>query len=52
LAEGLLIIKNVSAGEVRRREDAKASPLRHPEFYRYNMNFPDVDIWRRKPEAA
>ena len=43
---------NANAAEVGRDEDAKAIPLRHPEFYRYNRNLPEPQVWRRKPEAA
>jgi hypothetical protein len=52
LAEGLLIIKNANAGEVRRDEGAATMPLRHRELHRYNMNLPAVGTWQRKPEAA
>jgi hypothetical protein len=43
---------NANAAEVGRDEDAKAIPLRHPEFYRYNGKMPEAQAWRRKPEAA
>jgi hypothetical protein len=51
-AEGLPIIKNANAGEVRRDEGAETMPLRHRELHRYNMNLPKVETGRRKPEAA
>jgi len=52
LAEGLRIIKNANAGEARRDEDAENTPLRHPEFYRYETNLSEAQVSRRKPGAA
>jgi len=48
LAEGLNIIKNANAGKVKREVDAETTPLRHPEFYQYDLNVPEIaEVWRR-----
>ena len=47
-AEGLNIIKNANAGEVKREEDAETTPLRHPELYRFDIDLAQVaEVWRR-----
>jgi 6-phosphogluconate dehydrogenase len=48
IAEGLNIIKHADLGNHQQEVDAETSPLRHPEFYRYEFNLPDVaELWRR-----
>jgi 6-phosphogluconate dehydrogenase len=47
-AEGLNILRNADAGEHRRDTDAETAPLEHPEFYRYDLDLPEVaEVWRR-----
>ena len=47
-AEGLNILRNANAGKHARDNDAETAPLRNPEFYRYEMNLPDItEVWRR-----
>ena len=47
-AEGLNILKHADIGERTHDVDAETTPLRHPEFYRYDMNLPDItEVWRR-----
>jgi 6-phosphogluconate dehydrogenase len=47
-AEGLNILKNANAGEVTREMDAETAPLEEPQFYRYDIDIPEVaEVWRR-----
>jgi 6-phosphogluconate dehydrogenase len=47
-AEGLNILRNADVGERKREADAETAPLEHPEFYRYDIDLPDVaEVWRR-----
>jgi 6-phosphogluconate dehydrogenase len=47
-AEGLNILENADAGEEKREADAETAPLEHPEFYRYDLDLPEVaEVWRR-----
>jgi 6-phosphogluconate dehydrogenase len=47
-AEGLNILKNANIGKRAQIGDAETTPLRHPEFYEYEMNLPDIaEVWRR-----
>jgi 6-phosphogluconate dehydrogenase len=47
-AEGLNILRNANIGKQQRAADAETTPLRHPEFYRYEMNLPEIaEVWRR-----
>jgi 6-phosphogluconate dehydrogenase len=47
-AEGLNILKNANAGNRPRDIDAETTPLRDPEYYKYDLNIPDVaEVWRR-----
>lgn len=51
-AEGLNILRNADAGNPERagerRHDAETTPLRAPEFYRFEMNLPEIaEVWRR-----
>jgi 6-phosphogluconate dehydrogenase len=47
-AEGLNILKNADAGKVQREADAETAPLDHPEYYRYDLDLPEVtEVWRR-----
>jgi 6-phosphogluconate dehydrogenase len=47
-AEGLNILRNANAGLRPQASDAETTPLRDPEFYRYEMNLPEIaEVWRR-----
>ena len=47
-AEGLNILENADAGEAKREADAETAPLEHPEYYRYDIDIPEVaEVWRR-----
>ena len=47
-AEGLNIIRNAGAGAREAEVDAETAPLRHPEFYQYDINLAEVaEVWRR-----
>ena len=47
-AEGLNILRNANAGNKARDIDAETTPLRNPEYYKYDINVPDVaEVWRR-----
>jgi 6-phosphogluconate dehydrogenase len=49
IAEGLSIIKHANVGmdEVQ-SDDAETTPLRDPEYYRYNIDVAEVaEVWRR-----
>ena len=47
-AEGLNILRGANIGAVAQIHDAETTPLRHPEFYRYDLNLPDItELWRR-----
>ena len=47
-AEGLNILRNANVGKRDQTADAETTPLRHPEFYQYEMNLPDIaEVWRR-----
>ena len=47
-AEGLNILRHANVGLHPQTGDAETTPLRDPEFYRYEMNLPDVaEVWRR-----
>ena len=47
-AEGLNILRNADVGEHPRDADAETAPLEHPEFYKYDLDLPEVaEVWRR-----
>jgi len=47
-AEGLNILRNANVGLRPQAIDAETTPLRDPEFYRYEMNLPEIaEVWRR-----
>jgi 6-phosphogluconate dehydrogenase len=47
-AEGLSIINSADAGLRTQEQDAETSPLENPEFYRYEVDIPEVaEVWRR-----
>jgi 6-phosphogluconate dehydrogenase len=47
-AEGLNILRHANVGKAGREVDAETTPLRNPEYYRYDFNLADVtEVWRR-----
>jgi 6-phosphogluconate dehydrogenase len=47
-AEGLNILKHANVGKQKHEVDAETTPLRNPEYYRYDFNLADVaEVWRR-----
>jgi 6-phosphogluconate dehydrogenase len=47
-AEGLNILRNANIGKLEQVHDAETTPLREPEFYRYDMDLPEItEVWRR-----
>ena len=47
-AEGLNILRHANAGKQKQTEDAETTPLRHPEYYPYELNLADItEVWRR-----
>ncbi|HEV8564089.1 MAG TPA: decarboxylating 6-phosphogluconate dehydrogenase [Actinomycetota bacterium] len=47
-AEGLNVIAHANAGTAERAADAETSPLRDPDFYRYDIDVAEVaEVWRR-----
>jgi len=47
-AEGLNVLKHANAGTEERAADAETTPLREPEYYRYDIDTTEVaEVWRR-----
>ena len=47
-AEGLAVIANADVGSRPVESDAETAPLRDPQYYRYDIDVPDVcEVWRR-----
>ena len=50
-AEGLNILHHANVGQASRTSeisDAETTPLRHPEFYQYDLDLPNIaEVWRR-----
>jgi 6-phosphogluconate dehydrogenase len=47
-SEGLNIIKNANVGRQSHEVDAETTPLRNPEFYRFEFDIAEVtEVWRR-----
>jgi 6-phosphogluconate dehydrogenase len=47
-AEGLNILKHAGMGKSARAVDAETTPLRNPEFYRYDFDLAGItEVWRR-----
>jgi 6-phosphogluconate dehydrogenase len=43
-----MVIKNANAGRANREVDAETTPLRNPEFYRFEFDIAEVtEVWRR-----
>jgi 6-phosphogluconate dehydrogenase len=46
-AEGFNILHNANVGKGDRPLDAETAPLRHPEYYHYDLNLQDIaELWR------
>jgi 6-phosphogluconate dehydrogenase len=47
-AEGLAVLKAANVGKKPNVIDAETTPLRNPEYYRYDFNLADItEVWRR-----
>jgi 6-phosphogluconate dehydrogenase len=47
-AEGLNVIRNANVGSVEQTHDAETTPLRDPQYYRYDIDVAAVtEVWRR-----
>ncbi len=47
-AEGLNILRNADIGTRSGDTDAETTPLRHPEYYQYHFELPEIaEVWRR-----
>jgi 6-phosphogluconate dehydrogenase len=47
-AEGLAILNDADVGTRDFAKDAETAPLQHPEFYKFDINVPEVaELWRR-----
>jgi len=47
-AEGLAVLRGANIGNQPHEIDAETTPLRHPEYYRYDLNLRDIaEVWRR-----
>ncbi len=47
-AEGFNILNHANVGKQGRAVDAETTPLRHPEYYQYDLNLKDIaELWRR-----
>ena len=47
-AEGLSILREANIGKQPLDPDAETTPLREPEYYRYDFNLSDItEVWRR-----
>jgi 6-phosphogluconate dehydrogenase len=47
-AEGLNILRNADAGSRKVTADAETAPLENPDYYKYEVDIPEVaELWRR-----
>jgi 6-phosphogluconate dehydrogenase len=52
-AEGLDILRAADIGKKTHAIDAETTPLRNPDYYKYDINLPDVaEVWRRGSVVA
>jgi 6-phosphogluconate dehydrogenase len=52
-AEGLNVLHGANVGSAEQAINAETTPLRNPEFYRYQMNIADIaEVWRRGSVVA
>ena len=46
-AEGLSILRHANVGAQRQAADAETAPMRNPEFYRFELDLPEIaEVWR------
>jgi 6-phosphogluconate dehydrogenase len=47
-AEGLNVLHHANVGGSAEQASAETTPLRHPEYYRYDLPLPEIsEVWRR-----
>src|SRR4030095_2964253 len=47
-AEGFNILRHANAGTREHAADAETTPLRNPEYFRYDLPLPEIaEVWRR-----
>jgi 6-phosphogluconate dehydrogenase len=52
-AEGFNILHHAGIGRQQSQVNAETAPVRHPEYYQYALNTPDVaEVWRRGSVVA
>jgi 6-phosphogluconate dehydrogenase len=52
-AEGFNVLKHANVGARDHASDAETTPLRHPEYYQYEFNLPEIaELWRRGSVVA
>jgi 6-phosphogluconate dehydrogenase len=52
-AEGLNVLHRANAGSREVQASAEVAPLEHPEYYRYDIDVPEVaEVWRRGSVVA
>jgi 6-phosphogluconate dehydrogenase len=52
-AEGLNVLRHANIGASEQVADAETTPLRDPEFYRYDLDIPEIaEVWRRGSVVA
>jgi 6-phosphogluconate dehydrogenase len=45
-AEGLSILRHANVGARHQESDAETTPLRHPEYYRFDLDLPEIaEVW-------
>ena len=52
-AEGMNILSNANAGKRSHDSDAETTPMRNPEYYKYELDLPQIaEVWRRGSVVA
>src|SRR4051794_26067119 len=52
-AEGFNVLHNANIGKIEQTVNAETTPLRHPEYYQYDLNLADIaEVWRRGSVVA
>ncbi|MDH3227432.1 MAG: decarboxylating 6-phosphogluconate dehydrogenase [Thermoleophilia bacterium] len=52
-AEGLNVLAHAGIGSAVQRHDAETTPLRDPQYYRFDIDIPEVaEVWRRGSVVA
>lgn len=47
-AEGMNILRHANVGRQHEEADAETTPLRNPEYYKFDLNLADIaEVWRR-----